>query len=286
MQMHGFQVPGSHLSLTYREWGQQGEPVLLLHGLADHGGVWASLADFLGDRFHCIAPDLRGHGDSDKPIHGYYCQDMLTDLEALMQQVGWTSAHVIAHSWAAKVACVWARESPSRVRSLVLVDPFFINQIPRWLQITFPILYRVLPFLKMMGPFTSYAQAERQARQLKQYRGWSELQQQVLQQAIAQNPDGTWCSKFVPQARDEIFQDVMEVAGLTHPLTVPTLFIQPEQGLNRLELQLRPYRTYLENLTIQRVPGNHWCFLVEPATFNQTVLNFLERESFLHVAPD
>jgi pimeloyl-ACP methyl ester carboxylesterase len=262
------------IQLSYLEWHQGGEP-LLLHGLADCGTVWVSLAEDLGDRYHCIAPDLRGHGDSDKPDRGYRCRDIIIDLEALMERVGWTSAHVVAHSWSAKVAAVWARQQPERFRSLVLVDPFFIDRLPRWITFTFPLLYRVLPFLKLVGSFDSYEQAKAQAQQLKQYRGWSKFQEMVFQSSIEQTADGRWVSKFVTQARDEIFEDVMQMAGLTEPLDIPTLFLQPETGLNRTAWQLKPYRTYFKNLEIRRIPGNHWAFLVEPKAFNQTVATFL-----------
>ena len=262
------------IDLSYLAWQGQ-EPLLLLHGMADHAMVWTSLAESLAPRYHCIAPDLRGHGESSKPDRGYRCQDIIGDLNGLMDGLAWDTAHVIAHSWSAKIAAVWARQQPQRFRSLVLVDPFFIGRLPAWMELTFPLLYRVLPFLKIMGPFPTYAQAEQQAQQLKQYRGWSELQQAVFQNAMEQKPDGQWGSKFVVQARDQIFQDVMQVAGLTEAIEIPTLFLQPVAGLNRTAWQLRPYRTYFKNLQIQSVLGNHWAFLVEPDAFNQTVATFL-----------
>jgi pimeloyl-ACP methyl ester carboxylesterase len=266
------------LELSYLEWHQGQEPLLLLHGMADHSLVWAELGESLKDRYHILAPDLRGHGNSGKPLSGYRCTDIIADLEALMVDRGWTSAHVVAHSWSAKVAAVWATQHPEAIRSLILIDPFFINAIPRWLTFTFPLLYRTLSFLKLLGPFATYAQAEQQARQLKQFRGWSEWQQAVFEQGMEQKPNGTWGSKFVVQARDEIFADVMVVAGLTTPIAIPTLFIQPEQGLNRTAWQLKPYQTYLQNLTLVQVPGHHWCFLVEPIAFNQAVAKFLEAQ--------
>ena len=273
-QQHRLTLPD--VQLAYLEWSQGQEPLLLLHGMADHSLVWASLGSSLCDRHHILAPDLRGHGNSSKPLSGYRCADIIADLEALMAHQGWGSAHVVAHSWAAKVAVVWATQHPQAIRSLVLVDPFFINPLPRWLKPTFPLLYRLLPFLKMMGPFTSHAQAVQQAQQLKQYRGWSDWQQVVFEEGLEQKPDGTWGSKFVVQARDEIFDDVMEVAGLTRAIATPTLFIQPERGLNRTAWQLKPYRTYLQNLQIVQVPGHHWCFLVEATAFNGAIAHFLD----------
>lgn len=266
------------LQLAYLEWNEGQEPLLLLHGMADHCLIWAGLGEFLQDRYHILAPDLRGHGNSSKPENGYCCADIIADLEALMADRGWASAHVVAHSWSAKVALVWAKQHPEAIQSLVLIDPFFINPIPHWLKFTFPLLYRTLPFLKMLGPFKTHEQAKQQAQQLKQYSGWSELQQAVFEEGIEQKPDGRWGSKFVVQARDEIFADVMQVAGLTAPIDIPTLFIQPERGLNRTAWQLKPYQTYLQHLQIVQVPGHHWCFLVEPSAFNQTVKTFLESQ--------
>jgi pimeloyl-ACP methyl ester carboxylesterase len=273
-QWRSLSLPNQQIS--YLEWNQGQEPLLLLHGMADHSLVWAGLGEALQNRYHILAPDLRGHGDSSKPAKGYRCADIITDLRALMADRGWNSAHVVAHSWAAKAAAVWATQQPETFRSLVLVDPFFINSIPPWLKFTFPLLYRILPFLKMLGPFATYEEAEQQARQLKQFRGWSEWQQAVFMQGIEQKPDGCWGSKFVVQARDEIFADVMEVAGLTAPIAVPSLFVQPERGLNRTAWQLKPYKTFLQDLTLIQVPGHHWCFLVEPAPFNHAVATFLD----------
>lgn len=275
LDLHRRRLHLPQIQLSYLEWKAGGEPLLLLHGLADCGAVWVSLAEDLSDLYHCIAPDLRGHGDSSKPDRGYRCQDIIADLEALMDRVGWSSAHVLGHSWSAKVAAVWARQHPERFRSLVLVDPFFIDRLPGWMTLTFPLLYRTLPFLKLVGAFDTYERAREQAQQLKQYRGWSEFQEMVFQSSIEQKPDGRWGSKFVTQARDEIFEDTMQVAGLTESIDIPTLFVQPETGLNRTVWQLKPYRTYLKNLKIRQVPGNHWAFLVEPKAFNQTVAAFL-----------
>ncbi|WP_448564547.1 alpha/beta fold hydrolase [Trichothermofontia sp.] len=276
------------LQLSYLEWPATGDPIILLHGLADHAGVWASLGNDLatgaasakGQRFNCVAPDLRGHGNSSKPATGYQTNVIVTDLNALLERLGWSAAHVVCHSWSAQIATVWATTYPDRVRSLILVDPFFIDRMPAWMGLTFPILYRVLPFLKMMGPFGSYEEAERVARRLKQYQGWTPFQQAVFRDSIEQKPDGRWGSKFVVQARNEIFEDVRRVAGLTRSLSVPSLFVQPAKGLNRTEWQLKPYRHYLQNLQVRQVPGNHWPFLVEPEAFNRTVGEFLMVGSF------
>lgn len=126
-----------------------------------------------------------------------------------------------------------------------------------------------------MGPFASYQEAEQQIRQLGQYQAWNSVQQQVFAGGIEQKPDGTWGSKFTIAARDGIFAAVMEVPGFTIPLNTPALFIQPKKGVNRQDWQIRPYKTYLQNLRLCQVSGNHWPFLTNPEEFNQTVAAFL-----------
>ncbi|MFQ4145305.1 alpha/beta hydrolase [Chlorogloeopsis sp. ULAP02] len=265
------------IQLSYLEWNQGQEPLLLLHGLADHALVWSSLGDYLAAEYHIVAPDMRGHGESSKPEQDYSFESAITDLEALMERLGWASTHVVAHSWSGKLACIWARQYPQRLRSMVLVDPIFIWKMPGFLKVTFPLLYRVLPFLKAMGPFNNYEAAQQQARQLNQYQGWSLLQQQVFQASVEQKSDGSWGSKFTIAARDGIFDEVMRVPGLTVPIHIPTLFVQPEKGVNRQDWQLKPYKTYLKNLQLCQVPGNHWPFLTQPEVFNQTVESFLKK---------
>lgn len=263
------------IQLSYLEWNQGTKPLLLLHGLADNALVWSSLGEYLAQDYHIVAPDMRGHGETSKPDQNYSFASIIEDLEALMDKLGWSSAHVIGHSWSGKLAAIWATQHPQYLHSMVLVDPIFIWKMPSFLKITFPLLYRVLPFLKGMGPFTNYEEAEQQARQLNQYQGWTPLQQQVFQASIEPKADGTWGSKFTVSARDGIFMEVMQVPGLTVPIDIPTLFVQPEKGVNRMKWQLKPYKTFLRNLQICHLPGNHWCFLTQPEEFNRAVASFL-----------
>ncbi len=263
------------MEISYLQWSDRGMPLLLLHGMADHALVWSSLGDYLSSNYQVIAPDLRGHGESGKPATGYHFQDYIGDLRALINHLGWTQAHILGHSWSAKIAAIWATQQPEVFKSLILVDPFFIDKMPSWIRITFPILYQVLPFLKITRSFDSYQSIEAIARQLKQYKGWSNLQQEVFKNAIEQKADGSWSGKFTLSARGEIFEDVMGFAGLTKTLDIPSLLILPQQGLNRTAWQIQSYKKYLTSLEIKKIPGNHWAFLGEPETFNQTVAEFL-----------
>lgn len=97
-------------------------PVLLLHGLGVGGSVWQAFARRLLPHLAAIAPDLRGHGQSDAPADGYtpadYAND-LTDLIAAERQ----PVPIIGHSLGALVALNLASREPAAVPWVVLLDP-------------------------------------------------------------------------------------------------------------------------------------------------------------------
>ncbi|MGD1912763.1 MAG: alpha/beta fold hydrolase, partial [Rivularia sp. (in: cyanobacteria)] len=80
------------IQISYLEWNQGKEPLLLLHGLADNSLVWSSFGDYLQADYHIIAPDMRGHGESSKPDSDYTFTSAIADLEALMDILVWESA--------------------------------------------------------------------------------------------------------------------------------------------------------------------------------------------------
>lgn len=283
-----YSITTEEITISYLEWNSnkiedevkidKEKNLLLLHGLADCAVVWSGLGEYLADGYHIVAPDLRGHGESSKHC-GYGSLEIIADLEALMAHLGWKRAHILGHSWGGKLATIWATRHPECFSSLILVDPFYVDRLPSWIKVTFPLLYRVLPFLQGMGPFENEIAAEKLARKLKQYRQWSDLQQKVFRASIEPKPDGTWGSKFTVAARNQIFTDVMQQSGLIKQLAIPCLFIQPTEGLNRTQWQLKPYRRYLSNLKIQQIPGNHWVFLVNSDEFNRAIARFLQQQN-------
>jgi pimeloyl-ACP methyl ester carboxylesterase len=96
-------------------------PVLLLHGLGVGGSIWQAFARRLLPHLAAIAPDLRGHGQSDAPPAGYAATDYANDLIEMLQVEG--PMPVVGHSLGALVALHMAELSPELVPWLVLLDP-------------------------------------------------------------------------------------------------------------------------------------------------------------------
>lgn len=114
-------LPGG-TTLSYREWGRpDGAVVLLLHGLGSSSDTWRNVAPVLGEHFRVIAPDARGHGDSDWATD-YTFTALRDDVTALMDALGIMAAIVGGHSMGAATAFYLAATDPERIRLLVLEE--------------------------------------------------------------------------------------------------------------------------------------------------------------------
>lgn len=105
----------------------QGRPLLLLHGHPQTHVIWHQVAQQLAKKHTVVMTDLRGYGDSDKPLghtdHLNYSKRVMSqDQVAVMQQLGFHEFDVLAHDRGARVAHRMALDYPAAVRRLILLD--------------------------------------------------------------------------------------------------------------------------------------------------------------------
>jgi pimeloyl-ACP methyl ester carboxylesterase len=112
------------LKLHYAVWGDESKPPLLLvHGGEDHARNWDFVVDGLIDEFFCIAPDLRGHGDSAWSIGGQYSMiEFVLDIEALANEINRDPLTIIGHSLGGAVTLQYAGVCPDRVKQVVSIE--------------------------------------------------------------------------------------------------------------------------------------------------------------------
>jgi pimeloyl-ACP methyl ester carboxylesterase len=107
------------------ETSGDGVPVLLLHGWPDSSALWRHQVPFLaGSGFRVITPDLRGFGQSSRPVgkHSYRLRESVADVAAVLDAADARTAHVVGHDWGAAVAWLTAMFLPDRVRSLTVLS--------------------------------------------------------------------------------------------------------------------------------------------------------------------
>ena len=146
IRIHGHEV-------AYRFGGpevEEGAPVLLLvHGMAGSSATWREVGPALAKRFTVVAPDLLGHGASDKARHDYSLGSFASSLRDLMVALRVDRATVVGQSLGGGVAMQFAYQFPERVERLVLVNSGGLGPEVSWIlrALTFPGTEYLMPVL-------------------------------------------------------------------------------------------------------------------------------------------
>src|SRR5215469_9543238 len=102
--------------------GGHGDPVVLLHGWPETWYEWRHVMPALAKNYTVVAPDLRGLGDSSKPLVGYDGKTTAEDIHQLVSQLGFKDIFLVGHDWGVQVAYSYAVAHPNEVRRLVILD--------------------------------------------------------------------------------------------------------------------------------------------------------------------
>lgn len=129
--------------LSYGDTGGAGPPVVLLHGFQSAGLMWLRTAEALEGEYHILMPDFRGHGYSNASLDGFSLERLAEDTANMIDALSLGAPALVGHSLGAEIAGRVAAEYPSRVRSVVLVDPPMrafqtpassTGELPPWIQ--------------------------------------------------------------------------------------------------------------------------------------------------------
>ena len=111
----------SQVVMHYRTAGT-GDPVVLLHGWPQTSHEWRHVMPLLAPRHRVLAPDLRGLGDTTRPLDGYDSRTIATDVAELVRHLGIERYHLVGHDWGGPTAFALACLQPAAVRTLTIVD--------------------------------------------------------------------------------------------------------------------------------------------------------------------
>jgi len=118
----------NELRVHYRHWnlGDDGQPIVLLHGLASNARIWDLVAPYLvKSKMVPLALDARGHGLTDKLSQGYDIDAMIADLAAFVDSLHLEGPLLVGHSWGANLALEYATRFPFGLLApsgIVLID--------------------------------------------------------------------------------------------------------------------------------------------------------------------
>jgi pimeloyl-ACP methyl ester carboxylesterase len=117
---HELERDGTRLACA--DFGGTGTPVMLLHGLAGHATEWAETASWLTDSHHVFAPDLRGHGRSERRPDDVSRDAHGADVAAWIEHFGFETATLVGQSLGGHTAFLVAACWPDCVEKLVVAE--------------------------------------------------------------------------------------------------------------------------------------------------------------------
>ena len=125
-------VPAVDLSHHYADLGDvqlhyvtagAGFPVVLLHGWPQSWYAWRHVLPELATKYRVIAPDLRGLGDSSRPLEGYDKKTIARDIWRLLHDhLGLKELFLVGHDWGGPTAYALSAAHPEAVRKLAVLD--------------------------------------------------------------------------------------------------------------------------------------------------------------------
>lgn len=250
------------VTLSYREAGS-GSPLVFLHGWCDSSATWEPAIARCSGRYRCIAPDMRGHGDSGFPRdHAVFPEALANDVVELCRSIGAERPVLIGHSFGGMLAAAIAAREPGFPRAIVVVDQ------PLWL----------VPFAEQMRslePLIRGAASHRAFRDgllASMMGGLGGDHRAGVEARSAATPEEVALAFWAPlfeysPAEAEAFSERL----LGALATVPSLVIEavPQPGYREVVARAAPGARFLE------LPAGHWVHLERPAEFDAALEAFL-----------
>jgi pimeloyl-ACP methyl ester carboxylesterase len=240
------------MRLRVLDWGGPAEtPMVLLHGGGLTAHTWDLLCLTLRPNFRCIAPDLRGHGDSDwSSDQRYRLEDNRRDVEGLVEHFGLDRFILVGMSLGGAVAMSYAGQHPDRLIALVLVDvgPEMSGRGGERLR----NFANTSAELDSIDAYVERAMAFNPRRR-------PELLRRSLLHNLRQTPTGKWAWKYDPnrwmppgadpgRARDVMWANVARI-------TCPTLVVRGAQSDMFLEQDAEKLLAHLPDGQFAQIEG-------------------------------
>ena len=280
------------ITLSCRAAGRAGAPLLVfLHGFPEAAFAWDEMLERFGDRYRCVAPNLRGYAPSSSPpeVEAYRAKHLVADIAALVDALGGPLEALIAHDWGGAVAWNFAVQHPQRLKRLVIVNSPHPGTFLRELQ-TSPAQQAASAYMNRLraDDADDYFAADDFKRLWRLFTGmgaaaWltDEVKAQyraVWQQGLRGAINYYRASPMYPPTADD--SSVMQLAFPPEFVTVkvPTLVLWGEQDRALLPSLLDGLDTFVPDLRLVRIPdATHWVVHEQPDLVEREIAAMLAR---------
>lgn len=137
-------LPANNLNMHYTVGGQK-QPLLFIHGLGSSGRDWEAQVPFFSKDYKVVCPDIRGHGNTDKPPGPYSMELFAEDMAAFIRELNLKPVHGVGISLGGMIAFQLALDYPELLKSITIVNSA-PEMIPRSLKERMQLLQRSVLF--------------------------------------------------------------------------------------------------------------------------------------------
>lgn len=265
--------------------------VLFIHFSGGNLHIWDGVLPLFEKEYSIIAPDLRGHGKSDKPLGGYHIDDMAEDMYLLLQQLKVDRCYVVGSSLGAEVGLSLAASHPEMVLSLVCEGALFnefgeyglfnggneeIEQEKEARRVQ--IAERGDPIFKSKSDYI-----EKQKASFEEEGLWNEFFAAFLENSLQETEDGsfTYCypnyvrTEYITKYWDLRFEDYYS------KVRCPVLILPSEEEWDNDKIQnsIKAFTSLLDTYEIQRIAGSlhAYVWMQFPTQAGEVVRNFISK---------
>lgn len=273
--MNAAPSPTSHyftsqnLRLHYLDWGNPQAPVLILqHGGFDHARSMDWIARELAADWHVIAPDLRGHGDSDWSVDAAYnMAAYILDFVNLIEAIGADRVTICAHSLGAMITTRYAGLYPERVAKFINIEGLSVPTAADPLLAITPFAARMREWVAQHRAAPgrrprSYISEEQACARMREKNGHLNEEQvhHLTHHALRVQEDGTYRWKFDPRLNIFPLVDFQqeEIESLWQAVACPVLFIQGSESFMPNPAQDGRIGHFRDACLIEYDRASHW----------------------------
>jgi pimeloyl-ACP methyl ester carboxylesterase len=259
--------------------GGHGPAVVLLHGFADTGDMWAPLAAKLMADHTVIVPDLRGMGLSEHPDTGYTKKSQAVDIAGVMDALKIDKAALVTHDIGNMVGYALCVQFPARITKWVVIDAP-LPGIGNWEQI---LLSPMLWHFNFRGPDEERLVAGRERIYLDRFYNELSADPKKIDEATRQHYAELYARPHAIHDAFEQFgafnQDAIDNKALlakNGKLTIPVLAVGAEKSMGSQEAVI--LRNVAANVQEGVVPNSgHWIMEENPAATIKLTTDFLKQ---------
>ncbi|MDP5275628.1 alpha/beta fold hydrolase [Chengkuizengella axinellae] len=221
--MRDLKVKVNDIDLHVVDYGGSGKNVFCVHGLTANSRYWDAFAERMVDHYHVFAYDIRGRGNSEKPLEGNHITQHASDIAGLIQKLELNNVILVGHSLGSLIGVNFAVHYKDLLSHLILVDGG-VEVDPKVIGTIKPALDRLG---KEYNDFQSYLEEMKQNPLLSE---WNEYMDQYYYSDVKHLDNGHVVSKVSKEAVRQEIEGVgnMNLNELHAGIECPTLLLMAQ----------------------------------------------------------